>query len=126
MAWHRVGFGKINNRLSIPLDITFSLALSLSERYLFVGWNGSDEPTFRMLVNRYPLKLRVHDKRFGEHYDIGLGPRVKQIFQQILLIWISVSEAPPDEVKPKKYQSYDAATYKTDEEKKEEVMSYLY
>ena len=30
----------------------------------------------------------------------------------------TVSEAPVEEPKPKKYESYNAATYKTDEEKK--------
>nr|XP_039251900.1 coronin-7-like [Styela clava] len=33
-----------------------------------------------------------------------------------------LSDAPPDEVKPKKYESYDVSTYKTDEEKKEELL----
>ena len=34
-----------------------------------------------------------------------------------------MSEAPVEAPKPKKYESYNAATYKTDEEKKEELMS---
>ena len=40
-----------------------------------------------------------------------------------MLFITAVSEAPVEAPKPKKYESYNAATYKTDEEKKEELMS---
>ncbi len=36
---------------------------------------------------------------------------------------ISVSEAPVEAPKPKKYDSYNPETYKTDEQKKEELLS---
>ena len=45
-----------------------------------------------------------------------------QVLHTTLSLFI-VSEAPVEAPKPKKYESYNAATYKTDEEKKEELMS---
>lgn len=40
----------------------------------------------------------------------------------IAFVVVTVSDAPPDEIKERKYEKFDAATYKTDAEKREELV----